>query len=560
MSAPSGRRGDRLLAAGAAALVLGMGAMSFLVNGRLVYALDDPYIHMSVARSLAQHGVWGLRADAFASASSSPLWTLLLAGVYRVAGPSDLAPLLLNALAAGIAVLAAAALLDACGVRGGARPVALLAVILLAPLGPIGLTGMEHVMHAAATLAFVAVAVRALDRGAGPGSASAGAGTGRLVAAACLLALVMTGLRFEGLFMAAGAVLLFLLQRRVAAAAAVAVAAWVPVVIYGWYSTAHGAMWLPNPVAIKGNLGHLGSPGAAAAALLGKWFTRNLLVRGAGVLLLVALAILALLRRPAAARRRPAPRDHAAAIFVVGALLHLQLASLGWFFRYEMYLVALGVVVVAAQYEELLRSFRAGARLVRHDAAAAGLLALAAAALLARAGVAHARAPRATREIAMQQVQMARFLERYYDGRMVAVNDIGAVSWYSHAQILDLWGLANLETARLLMRDALDGPAIARLAAERSVRVALVYDEVLGRPDARGKVAPPPGWTRVGVWKLARNVVAANWQVSIYDVAPDEEAALREHLREFAPTLPPEVTFVETPPRTADAALAPTGD
>lgn len=542
MSAWSGRRGDRLLAAGATALVLGLGAMSFLVNGRLIYALDDPYIHMSVARSLAEHGVWGLRADAFASASSSPLWTLLLAGVFRVAGPSDIAPLLLNALAAGICVLAAAALLDACGVRNGARPVALLALIALAPLGPIGLTGMEHVTHAAATLAFVAAAVRALDRG-----------SGRLMAVTCLLACVMTALRFEGLFMAAGVVLLLVLQRRVAAAAAVAAAAWLPVVLYGWYSTAHGAMWLPNPVAIKGNLGHFGSPGAAAAALLGKWFTRNLLVRGAGVLLLIGLSILALLRRPPEERRRPAPRDRAAAIFVIGAILHLQLASLGWFFRYEMYLVALGVIVVAAQYRDL-------PRLVRRDAVAAGLFALAAAALLTRAGIAHARAPRATREIAMQQVQMARFLERYYDGRMVAVNDIGAVAWYSQAQILDLWGLANLETARLLMRDALDGPAIARLASERSVRVALVYDEVLGRPDAHGKVTPPPGWTRVGAWKLERNVVAANWQVSIYDVAPEEEAALREHLREFAPSLPSEVTFLETPPRAAAADPAPTGD
>src|SRR4029453_12096 len=47
-----------------------------------VYAQDDPYIHLSLARTLADHGVWGLRADQFASASSSPLWTLLLAAMW----------------------------------------------------------------------------------------------------------------------------------------------------------------------------------------------------------------------------------------------------------------------------------------------------------------------------------------------------------------------------------------------------------------------------------------------------------------------------------------------
>ena len=48
-------------------------------GGMFVYAQDDPYIHLALARTLADHGVWGIRPTEFASASSSPLWTLLLA-------------------------------------------------------------------------------------------------------------------------------------------------------------------------------------------------------------------------------------------------------------------------------------------------------------------------------------------------------------------------------------------------------------------------------------------------------------------------------------------------
>src|SRR6266566_120392 len=65
-------------------------------QGHVVYVLDDSYIHMAVARNLAQHGVWGISQYGFSSVTSSIAWPLLLAGVYLVFGPNEIAPLLLN--------------------------------------------------------------------------------------------------------------------------------------------------------------------------------------------------------------------------------------------------------------------------------------------------------------------------------------------------------------------------------------------------------------------------------------------------------------------------------
>src|SRR6266581_6972380 len=64
-----------------------------LTGGHLVYTLDDPYIHMAMARSFAQHGVWGLTAQGFTSSTSSPIWTFIISAAFRLLGPQVWIPL-----------------------------------------------------------------------------------------------------------------------------------------------------------------------------------------------------------------------------------------------------------------------------------------------------------------------------------------------------------------------------------------------------------------------------------------------------------------------------------
>src|ERR1700748_216258 len=53
-------------------------------GGTFMYPLDDTFIHMTVAKTLALHGTWGIAPGEFESASSSVGYTLLLAGLFRV--------------------------------------------------------------------------------------------------------------------------------------------------------------------------------------------------------------------------------------------------------------------------------------------------------------------------------------------------------------------------------------------------------------------------------------------------------------------------------------------
>src|SRR5262245_41975086 len=77
------QRGLRLLGLVTGLVALGLWiawqlGVSLRLNGRLLYTIDDAYIHMAMARNLAEHATYGLVPSVFSSASSSPLWTVLM--------------------------------------------------------------------------------------------------------------------------------------------------------------------------------------------------------------------------------------------------------------------------------------------------------------------------------------------------------------------------------------------------------------------------------------------------------------------------------------------------
>src|SRR4051812_30069263 len=184
-----------------AAVLLVLGALNAFVayrllqstQGHLVYALDDAYIHMAIAKNLALHGVWGVQAGMFSASSSSPLWTLVLAGWFRAAGVSDAAPLMLNTVFGAAWVVAVGLMLRAEGLTGAATFAVLVSTTLLAPLVPLIWTGMEHSLHILLTVLTawqLSVVVRQYSaRGA---------------LTLCVVASLMVAARYEGLFVVAG--------------------------------------------------------------------------------------------------------------------------------------------------------------------------------------------------------------------------------------------------------------------------------------------------------------------------------------------------------------------
>ncbi len=223
-------------------------------------------------------------------------------------------------------------------------------------------------------------------------------------------------------------------------------------------------------------------------------------------------------------------------IFLGTAVMHLALASRGWFYRYEAYLVATGMLVVmAVVYEEFLRG-TAPATCRRYAAwwLAAGLCAVP---FGVRSVYALSGIPRASMNIHQQQFQTASFLNRYYTDRGVAAIDIGAINYYADIRCLDLWGLSNLPVADARLEGHVGPEEVHALCRDNSIDVAVVFDKWCD--DEFGGV--PPQWERVARWEIVDNLVCGWYVVSFYAVNPSETRALEENLAEFSPELPEQV-------------------
>jgi hypothetical protein len=498
-------------------------------DGHLVYAIDDPYIHMSMAKHFVRDGVFGVTADGFTSSTSSPVWTFLVAGAFALGGVRDVWPLVLNLLA-GSVLLWTSYLFVSAHVRS--RVVALLTVsaaMLAAPILTLTMIGMEHVIHTLLTVAFAFLASRHLAGEPRPS-----------FAALLVLAALLCGVRYEGILLVAAVAAGFAWRRQPMRGVALVAAACVLPLAYGLWSLSHGWFLLPNSILMKQQAPIRSLSGVAVFILAAASSVTN----NPPMLILIAVALTALIVDVAAgagtATGRFGSRPIVAALFVICAALHMILAHTGWFYRYEAYLVYFGILVAGLYVEDAFDwiAARTHDRVLRLAmlSAAATLMAFVAAPLALRAGGSFLKTPQATHNLYTQQFQMGRFVNEALDGRAVVLNDIGAVTYLSNFHLVDIWGLGSLDTAALRLRHSFGPEQLDRTARDDGAHVAIVYDMAL--TEAGGI---PPRWRKMAEWTISDNVACADKTVAFYALDESGASALTAGLQAFSPRLPSDV-------------------
>jgi len=514
-------------------------------HGIVAYPLDDTFIHITLAKNLALNHYWGITGHIFASASSSPLYTALLAAVFVIFGAHIIIPLLVNIIAGMILIWVAQRWLMRQGLSGLSQLFILLLLIFLTPLPLIIISGMEHTLQLLFSFLFIfsfaeaaglpATVSPAFDANVLPRPVSS---ERRLILpwTVYIYGALMVTIRYECLTILGMVCLILVFRRQWAAAVSLGAISVLPIVVFGLYAISKGSYFMPNSVLLKSNIPH-------HLYGLKMFFKEDIWIKMffpsrddynflSAQRLLLLLPLCALFYLPQVRRRT----DYRYILIVLmGATLgHIAFAYPASFPRYEDYLIGCSMLIMGAMVAKYTRQlpmlrFR-GAQWV-----VAVVMVLLMLPLLIRSGLVFQKSKQYCVNIYEQQYQMARFVHTYYDSTALALNDIGAISCYSVGPKLDLFGLASVEVARSRRANQWTASFADSLSHKEHIKLAIVYDtwqdaKLLQR------------WNKIASWQNDHNVVLGSDSVSFYTIDPADTTTLRKNLEAFQPLLPPDVT------------------
>jgi hypothetical protein len=463
-------------------------------HGVFTYTLDDPYIHLALARSLT-HGHYGINVGEASSPSSSVVWPFLLVPFARWAW-GEYVPLGLNVMLCGIAAWGIGRFVD--GLRVGmswrVRLGVACALMLVGNLVGLTFVGMEHGLQGLLAIACAAGMVEAYR--------------GRAIPAWCVWAAAVGPMvRYENFALVAAVAIALAGQGRVRAAVRMAGVSLVGPVLFSLFLVSRGLPALPTSVLIKARV--YAAAGSAAATVMGTPVVREWawwgLLAVAGILILLMV------------HEKERERRWVLAGAVVAAGMQLAVGRFNWFHRYEVYAVVFCAMVAAMALVERVR--------VPVWCATLGLLAVA-----WPYEQALWQTPAAAGNVYQQQYQMGRFEAEFYKGT-VAVNDLGWVSYRRPVgvYVLDLWGLASPESARQAVKDA---DWLDAVTEKHGAGLAMIYPEWFDE-------GAPDDWTPLATMCVAGERVSVGRScVVFYSTGVGNAAVVKAEVAAFARGLP----------------------
>ena len=453
------------------------GSVSFLLfaevnqrtGGELRYVLDDAYIHLSMARSFADSGVWGPCPDGgFVPVSSAPLFTALLGVLMAVVGPEQgLTRGLEVAASVGVLWLGAGVLHR--HLHGALAAITLPLVVLAVPLPLLVVLGMEHALHTLAVVALVLAGGRLLAED-----------DDRLVMVA-LLAGIATGVRYESCAVVALLGVVLLARRRWRASAVILLSGACVPAIMGIASLQAGWFFAPTGLVTKAAI-MLPQTGAAERW----WLNLQTNLGDAPALGWGGLALLLALLS--------APPDRALrwqmGLALGVTLTHLIFGTTGWYYRYEAYLYGvLALWVPAGLGGERTGRWQQGLRI------AAALVALWAGVLSGqRTAEALDGVSQLAADLHSQNAWAGPFFARHFPEARLVTHDLGLIAWYTRELPVDLAGLASRDFAEILMSDRRDLREVEAILTAEEGKVAWTFSYWF---ESAGFGAPPPNWVPV---------------------------------------------------------------
>jgi hypothetical protein len=453
----------------------------FSTSGGMVYPLDDVYIHLTMAKNLLQNGTWGLFPNENIAASSSPLYTLILSPFTFNASIAILAPLLLNILVSIVILMQFHQIVQKSTISPIFRYLLGIVFLLIIPLPSLTVMGMEHLLHCLfVVLICNNILTESLRKWMLP-----------------LLVALSIFLRLETAFVICGVLLWSLLERKWNIFNQVFIGSFLGFCLYFLLSVIFSVSIIPNTILLKTII----TNDSFLQSTISKIWNSKLLL----MISIVSLGTLIIRWK----------QSKLFLIVFIASFLQLVLARQGWFYRYEAFVVTLFFIVFIIEYCTIVEKKK---KIIFLIIACLFLLICS-----KRAFLSMTTTHLASKNIYDQQIQMAMIVKTLPETSNIAVNDIGAVSYYNNNKILDLYGIASKEVFQLKQNKSFTSQNLRNLLKEENIDIAMVYTSWFDT-SIFNEFKP------ISMLQLQNNVVCGDTLVTIF-----QENSSRKFLNVFLP-------------------------
>lgn len=447
----------------------------FINNGTQTYTLDDPYIHLALARQIFE-GNYGLQAGEYAAPSSSILWPFLLSPFSQISWFEQV-PLVANIIFCLLTLKYIQRILEVT-LKIKIKNWCLILIGLMTNIYGLVFTGMEHnlqILLVCAAIYYLLIQPKS--------------------AWLALLIAIMPLVRYENfaISLPLGAYLIIQGHQRLLVTSAL-MASISLTIGFSIFLQSLGLELLPSSIIAKtGN------------STLTNIFDNIIQNIQAHYLLPILIGIGIVLH---------AKQNRGLAVLLgTSALAFYCFGKSGWYGRYETFFVIYAVLLCSPLFV-LTRS--PPLRLFRF----LSIFFLTCQTLF----ICTLTTPLASKNINDQQANMAKLAQWLKEP--VAVNDLGLVALRSGQRVLDLWGLGSIKALHA-RHSAKNSNWICHLMEQENTRIAMVYSHWF--PEK------PSCWIPVATLQMnSRRITAAGSFVTLYTTQSDMVPILKKRLSAFS--------------------------
>lgn len=428
-----------------------------LNHGHMIYTLDDPYIHLSLAEEIAR-GHYGLNEGEFTAPSSSILWPFLL--IPFAHGPlHEWMPFFINIFSTLLIVALSTLMINQLfkepeNFAGLILKITLVLLISLA-LQTYSLfwTGMEHLLQAFISLLAAYGLIRFVQ-------------TDNIPWYLILAIVVGPLLRYEMVFVSFAALGVLFLSQKKMAAITIGIITSLPLILFSLFLYVNDHILLPNSVFIKTDFKHTIIDYVLKNIQNNPFHMKTRIANLLPTVLCLGLLSAALLTK------RKIKKELLLAIAGLGVLLtRIAISGLetgiSSVARYIVYSIAFCLPLVLFLYRDTIQNWSK----TKTSVTFLGIALLTPMVFYTHFLMA-VRAPASSNTIYLQQFQMKRFLEHY--AKPVAINDLGLSSYKNPNKVVDLVGLGYKEAYDLRIADIPNWMNV--LVEKNGIELIIIYE------------------------------------------------------------------------------------